>query len=85
MRLGDSGGGSRQQMSSSKYGYLIKKKILTNEQIIQAILQSRSLKKSVEQVLLDRFRIEKTDILDVKDFSNGKAVMNLGKLDIIRR
>ena len=48
--------------SGSRYDYLLKKKILTADQLQKALMISRKLRKSVESVLIDHFKVKKAEL-----------------------
>jgi type II secretory ATPase GspE/PulE/Tfp pilus assembly ATPase PilB-like protein len=48
--------------TGSKYDYLLNNKIVTTEQLLQALAQSKKTKQTVEHVLVTQFRISKQDI-----------------------
>jgi len=48
--------------SSSRYDYLIRNKLVTTNQLQEALAISKKLKKSIESVLVDRFNLKKEDV-----------------------
>jgi len=48
--------------TGSKYDYLLKNKMVTTEQLLQALAQSKKTKQSVEMVLINQFKIDKKDV-----------------------
>lgn len=48
--------------AGSRYDYLINKKMVTAEQLQKALMFSKKLKKSVEYVLIEQFKIKKKDV-----------------------
>ncbi|MFP3980968.1 MAG: ATPase, T2SS/T4P/T4SS family [Desulfobacterales bacterium] len=50
------------QRYESRYDYLLRNEIVTTDQLQKALAQSKKSKKSVEQVLMDQFKISKDEI-----------------------
>jgi type II secretory ATPase GspE/PulE/Tfp pilus assembly ATPase PilB-like protein len=48
--------------TGSKYDYLLKNKLVTTEQLLQALAQSKKNKQSVECVLINQFKISKQEV-----------------------
>ena len=48
--------------STSKYDYLISRKLVTSHQLQQALALSRKTKKSVDFILLESFKIKKEEL-----------------------
>jgi type II secretory ATPase GspE/PulE/Tfp pilus assembly ATPase PilB-like protein len=48
--------------SSSRYDYLLSKKLATTQQLQEALAISKKIKKSVEFVLIDRFKVNKDEL-----------------------
>jgi type II secretory ATPase GspE/PulE/Tfp pilus assembly ATPase PilB-like protein len=48
--------------TGSKYDYLLKNKLVTTEQLLQALAQSKKNKQSVEYVLINQFKINRQDV-----------------------
>ena len=48
--------------SSSRYDYLVRNKIVTTQQLQEALAIAKKMKKSIDYVLVDRFNINKDDV-----------------------
>jgi type II secretory ATPase GspE/PulE/Tfp pilus assembly ATPase PilB-like protein len=48
--------------TGSKYDYLLKNKLVTTEQLLQALAQAKKAKQSVEHVLVNQFKISKQEV-----------------------
>ncbi len=60
-------------VTGSKYDYLIKEKLVDLEQLQSALAQSKKQKKSVEHVLIEKFRIKKEQVgKSLSEYSNCK-------------
>jgi type II secretory ATPase GspE/PulE/Tfp pilus assembly ATPase PilB-like protein len=48
--------------TGSKYDYLLKNKLVTTEQLLQALAQAKKAKQSVEHVLVNQFKVSKQEV-----------------------
>ncbi len=48
--------------TGSKYDYLLNQKVMTTEQLKQALVMSKKINKSVEFILIDKFNIKKEEV-----------------------
>lgn len=48
--------------TGSKYDYLLKNKMVTTEQLLEALAQSKKTRQSVEHILVNQFKVDKQDV-----------------------
>ncbi len=65
--------------TNSRYDYLIRLNLVTTEQLQDALTLSKKLNKSVEFVLIDRFKIEKEDVGKSLELFYGCAFKSFDK------